>query len=174
MSKPVLPDTEVNRWIIKLGILGPDALLRAFQNVRYNVSDRAKKMMKGRSYFLSLREQFATVTVMPVNHLGFSNGAEYQHLCVRAVELGFDLCPEEAGPLLRRTYVRQPQGEKIRIAMTPIAVSAIEKCIFTIGHDPSGLWIGGDEVRPEDFYSADTLFAFICPLSFDTHPLLRK
>ncbi|HUY05397.1 MAG TPA: hypothetical protein VMV62_01630 [Candidatus Paceibacterota bacterium] len=93
MEKPAVPTGTGNTWIIKLGVSGPDALRKEFERSKYNVSDRAVKMMRQKDYTLSLQERFATIAVLSVGDLGFDEGAEYRYACVRAVELGLDLCP---------------------------------------------------------------------------------
>ena len=87
------------------------------------------------------------------------------------MELGLWLCPAEVGPMLRLGYTNQPLHERMRIAMQPIPFEKrmSARSIFLVGNGNKGLWLGSEEIEPDDFYSvcntlgALSLFVFIKP-----------
>lgn len=57
-----------------------------------------------------------------VRHLGFTHPPTTSELFEKAKNLGFKLCPTEVGPLLRLTYLNQPEGDLLKIATEVIKV----------------------------------------------------
>ncbi len=75
-------------------------------------------------------------------------------------QLGLDLCPPEIGPELRLQYDNQPAGERVYVAMKPIAAKDGEPRIFVVEHSPAGLSLDAARARPDDQWAAKDLFVF--------------
>ena len=59
-----------------------------------------------------------------VADLGFKNGACFRDIATRIQDLGFELCPAEAGPQLMLQYVNQaPKYMRLHVAMAPLTGS---------------------------------------------------
>jgi hypothetical protein len=93
--------------------------------------------------------------------LGFKKGAPFQEICARAKQLGLELCPQAVGPRLRLSYQDQPINEWLVVAMTPVALTATDVVMFSIGHDTSGLWLAGADGHPEYFWDSEYRFLFV-------------
>lgn len=70
-----------------------------------------------------------------VADLGFDKCTSLKDIYKRAIEVGFELCPEEVGPQLRLQYLNQPKGEWLCVATKPIiSVGGYNMpCIFNVG-----------------------------------------
>lgn len=78
----------------------------------------------------------------------------------RGKQLGLELCPAEVGPHLRLEYIDQPSGERLYVAMKPIAASDGEPRIFVIAHDAAGLSLDAARARPDDRWTPNDKFLF--------------
>jgi hypothetical protein len=75
--------------------------------------------------------------------------ASLHDVYVRAVSLGFELCPAEVGPALRLDYLDQPLGEFLHIAMKPVARYTGELVNFVVGGGGLGLLLVGGNGDPD-------------------------
>ena len=75
-------------------------------------------------------------------------------------QMGLELCPPDLGPCLRTDYPDQPRGERLYIAMKPIATSDGEPRIFIVEHTAEGLSLSTAPARHDDHWSPDDLFVF--------------
>ena len=89
--------------------------------------------------------------------------ASLRDIYVRAVLLGFELCPAEVGPALRLNYLDQPLGEFLQIAMKPVARYTGELVTFTIGGGGAGLLLGGANGNPDVMLPGVVRFVFVRP-----------
>jgi hypothetical protein len=101
------------------------------------------------------------LVALSVKELGFNEGAYYKDICTKALGLGLELCPAEAGPALRLVYRDQSRGEWLRIAMEAIPGSEGDRFIFAVNHVDDGLSLDGDYGDPEFFWEADGRFVFL-------------
>jgi hypothetical protein len=76
--------------------------------------------------------------------LGLEETSTDDEAIEKAKKLGLDLCPEEVGPQLRIQYSNQPDGERLRIAMKPIAGVGGHPHVFEVVNDGTGLWLGNE------------------------------
>jgi len=95
--------------------------------------------------------------------LGASVPASFQDIYTRALSLGFELCPAEVGPALRLSYLDQPFGEFLHIAMKPVASYSGELIDFTVGNGGAGLLLVGGHAYPGAMLPASTRFVFVRP-----------
>ena len=75
-------------------------------------------------------------------------------------QLGLELCPPDLGPQLRLDYQDQPRGERLYIAMKPIATSDGEPRIFVVEHTAEGVSLNAARARHDDHWPPDNLFVF--------------
>jgi hypothetical protein len=95
--------------------------------------------------------------------LGFEGHTSLADIYRRAVHLGLELCPPEAGPQLRLQYRDQPVGEFLHIAMAPLATYHGELVDFTVGNGGAGLILIGSESTPDLKLHASVKFVFVRP-----------
>ena len=75
-------------------------------------------------------------------------------------QLGLKLCPPDLGPYLRLDYADQPRGERLYIAMRPIAITGGEPHIFVVEHAAEGLSLNTVRALHNDRWFPDDLFVF--------------
>ncbi len=88
----------------------------------------------------------------------FGNPAPYSRGAGQ--QFGLHLCPPVVGPELRLQYLDQPLGEKLQIAMRPIAASDGEPRIFVLAHRVGGLSLDATRARGDDHWGPEDLFVF--------------
>ena len=104
------------------------------------------------------------LVVARVSALGFGEaGASLKDIYARASRLGLALGPAEVGPALRLSYLDQPPGEFLHIAMKPVARYGGEPVDFTIGNGGAGLLLIGGDFRSDLVVSGATRFVFVRP-----------
>jgi hypothetical protein len=81
----------------------------------------------------------------------------------RAGALGFELCPAEVGPALRLSYLDQPHGEFLHIAMQPVARYSGELVDFIVGNGGAGLLIVGASGHADTLVAGAIRFVFVRP-----------
>jgi hypothetical protein len=94
---------------------------------------------------------------------GVTVRASLRDIYVRAVSLGFELCPAEVGPALRLNYLDQPVGEFLQIAMKPVTRYNGALVTFTLGGGDAGLLLGGTNGHPDAAVPGVVRFVFVRP-----------
>jgi hypothetical protein len=92
----------------------------------------------------------------------------------RAIALGFELCPAEVGPSLRLSYLDQPLGEFLHIAMKSAALYSGDLVDFTVGNGGAGLLLLGGNGHPEAMVPAAVRFVFVRPRPIARSDFLSK
>jgi hypothetical protein len=110
-------------------------------------------------------QQTISLVKIKVADLGLTGNPTTNEIYARANELGLDLCPAEVGPWLRLAYkFDQPIGERLCVAMKPIAGSSGNTFTFFVDHeDPyegEGLCLDCFSVKPDKRWNPEDLFAF--------------
>ena len=116
------------------------------------------------------------LVVLSVSELGFGDPASdkdiepeatvrasLRDIYVRAVSLGFELCPAEVGPALRLNYLDQPLGEFLQIAMKPVARYTGELVTFTLVGGDAGFLLGGANGNSDAILRGVVRFVFVRP-----------
>jgi hypothetical protein len=154
---------------VKLGTYkSPDGYRRALKQAHISIGDWSNDILDRISY--AQQEVEVNLVVLSVFELGFNRSAKYKDLCVKALELGLQLCPAEVGPALRLSYKDQPGGERLRIAMKAITESH-GRCdsIFEVVHeeeleyDEDELWLGANCGVPDMCRRLRSRFVFVRP-----------
>jgi len=78
----------------------------------------------------------------------------------RGSQLGLELCLPEVAPQYRLDYKDQPLGERLHVAMKPIACSDGEPRIFVLEHNTNGLSLDAVRARPDDKWHPSDQFLF--------------
>ncbi len=104
------------------------------------------------------------LVVLSVADLGFpQDGASLDAIYARARALRLELCPPDLGLALRRSYLNQPRGEFLHIAMRPVALYNRERVDFTVGNDGVSLLLLAGEARPDLILAGTVRFVFVRP-----------
>jgi hypothetical protein len=104
------------------------------------------------------------LVVISVAELGFGpQGASLRDIYARAGTFGLALCPAEVGPILRLSYLDQPLGEFLHVAMRPVAAYGGELVDFTLGNGGSALLLIGGDARPDFVLPGAVRFVFVRP-----------
>ncbi len=151
---------------IKLGTCkNPDEYRKALnEKAGYRIGDGANGMLN--KIVVSSEEKEVDLVNISVAELGFNNdGAQYKHICARALEFGLRRCPSEVGAALRLAYRDQPIGRWLLTAMEAIADSDGNYKIFMLTH-MNGLLLNGRDSRgghPRDLWPDGNRFVFVRP-----------
>jgi hypothetical protein len=124
------------------------------------VGDWARDILSQKAFTVATTEEEIDLVVVSVAELGFKEGARYDTICSRAVELGLELCPAEVGPQLWLQYQEQPLNEWIIVAMEAIRASHGRLRVFGVGHDDDGQWLHSYWGSRGSFWGAVDRFVF--------------
>jgi hypothetical protein len=139
------------------------AVRAALDNARVRVGDTADEIMGRPAFQFNQAKMELDLVVVSASELGLRNATPVADIYRRAAELGLELCPAEAAPLLRLQYLDQPVGEFLSVAMQPIATYAGDLVSLSVGNAGTGpLLIGGDG-SPELVRSTSARFVFVRP-----------
>jgi hypothetical protein len=104
------------------------------------------------------------LVVTSVADLGFpEDGASLLDIYDKAIALGLELCPPDLGPALRMSYLDQPRGEFLHVAMRPVTLYTGELVDFTLGNDGPKLLVLGGDGRPQAVLPGPVRFIFVRP-----------
>ena len=98
-----------------------------------------------------------------IANLGFTDTTRYDAIKKRIVELGGELCPNEAGPADRLQYIGQPKGDWYRTAMEPLPGVDDGLSVFSIGHGGGGLYLVGIDGNPDALCGPGLRFVCVVP-----------
>ena len=158
-----LPDRAVWKRITLGRYRSVSAIREALEAARVRVGDMADEIL-GRPAFPYSRMPIAVdLLVLTPGDLGFTRETPLEDIERRAAQLGLDLCPAEVGPLVRLSYVDQPVGEFLRIAMKPVATWRGTPVTLTIANGGTGPILLGGESRPDFTFAPATRFVFVRP-----------
>jgi hypothetical protein len=128
------------------------------------VGDWADEILGRPAFPFSKTKAEVDLVVFSVADLGFTKkGASLRDIHTRALALGLEMCPAEAGPVLRLNYLNQPIGEFLHIAMRPIARYSGELVDFTLANGGAGFLLVGADGRPEVVLPGAARFVFVRP-----------
>lgn len=124
------------------------------------ISDWASDLLDRPEFVVADTEAEVELCSATVAELGFTEATRYDAICVRIVELGYDLCEPEDGPQLRLQYPDQPLGEWLRMAMKAICDANRDLSFFSVERDENGLWLNGNYGYAGDLFSPVNRFVF--------------
>lgn len=160
--KPAKPELKVWRTIkLGTGLRTADDFRSALSRADMKLGGYANDMLGKPAFTASETEQEVDLVVASVAELGFKKGAKYSDICVRAKELGLELCPNEVGPQLRLQYTDQPMNEWLWVAMEPIVGSGGGRGVWHVERCDGGLWLYSVYFNPGDVWRHDGRFVFV-------------
>ena len=128
------------------------------------LGDWADEIMGRPGFAFSRKEAELDLVVVSVAELGFGEqGGARRDIYARASAIGLELCPPEAGPILRLVYLDQPSGEFLHVAMRPVARYSGELVDFTLGNGGAELILVGGDARPEVVLPGAVRLVFVRP-----------
>jgi len=148
---------------IKLGtgLKTADDFRKAIKQAGMKIGDWGNDILGKPAFTVANEETEVELINVSVAELGFKDGATYKDICVRARELGLELCPNEVGPQLRLQYADQPKGEWLLVAMEAIAGSVGDLDVFGVGHVDDARWLDGDRGFPGSVWNGYFRFLFL-------------
>jgi hypothetical protein len=138
-------------------------LRAALEAARMRVGDMADEILGRPAFSFSAIRLSVDLVLATPKELGLVRETSLGDIYRRAIELGLELCPAEAGPLVRLAYPEQPVGEFLRIAMKPVATWGGTPVDLTVANGGAGLILIGAESRLDLMLGADTRFVFVRP-----------
>jgi hypothetical protein len=143
---------------------GVDAVRNALDDARIVTGDSADEILGRPAFAFAGTPRELNLVVRSVADLGFGvAGATLTDVYVRALRLGFELCPEEVGPQLRLQYLNQPVGEFLHVAMKPQRNYDGDMIDFTLANSGAGLTLLGGSARPDLVVATNVHFVFVRP-----------
>ncbi len=104
------------------------------------------------------------LVVISVADLGLpQDGASINAIYARARSLGLELCPPDLALALRLSYLNQPRGEFLHIAMRPATLYSGAPVDFTVGNDGVSLLVLAGDARPDLILAGTVRFVFVRP-----------
>lgn len=137
-----------------------DELCGAIEGVGGKLSKWARDIIGKLAFTISPEKIMLNLVKISVADLGFEDGATLKEIYERAISLGLELVPAEAGPQLRLQYRDQPAGEWLRMAMEPIEDSGGDPCVFDVNDGVVDLWLRARCVSPGGVWGPDCVFVF--------------
>jgi len=164
-DRAVAPQVPI--WkTITIGIYqGPNAIRAAIDGApcRIYIEAWADEIIGRPAFPYSRTKIELDLVVVAVADFGFDHDASLRDIHARALAVGLELCPPEAGPILRLNYLDQPIAEFIQLAMRPVARYSGEPIDLTLGNGGTGLLLLGGDARPEVVIPRSTRFVFVLP-----------
>ena len=143
-------------WVnVKLGVYkNGERLLGAMQALGFVFGSWAEKLLSSPNFPVSSTEIEVDLVELHVGKdLGFENGSTWSKIFEKIVELGYELCPAEVGPVLRMKHDKQIKNEFRWVAMQPIMVGGYFH-VFYVDHRGGGRWLSASDCTDSDFSMA--------------------
>jgi len=167
LSDELVVSTSAKVWktwrTVKLGtgLKIANDFRKAIKQSGMEISEWGNDLLGKSAFTVSSEEVEVELINVSVAELGFKYKATYKDICVRARELGLDLCPNEVGPQLRLQYNDQPKDEWLLVAMEAITDSNGSLRVFHVKRDDGGLCLGGGSGRSDYFWHGNDRFLFL-------------
>ncbi len=158
------PAWEVWQTIkIGTGVKSGKAFCSELEKKKFRIGDWASDILKQDAFTVATQEEDVDLVNLSVADLGFKKGARYDAICIRALELGLELCPAEVGPQLRLQYPDQPRDKWLVVAMDALRDSNGNLRVFVVVHGSAGRWLHTCDGHPDSFFDGDLRFVFRLP-----------
>ncbi len=143
---------------IKIGMFkNVRAMRRALSDNKCRVSDYASELMD----LMILAKEPMTLDLYRASNaeLGLTQGGSVAQSFEAITKIGGVKLPAEAGPQYHLQNTNQKLDEWKLMYMDPITDNSGYLSVFSVGHD-RGMWLHGDNARPDGFYSAVHVWVF--------------
>jgi hypothetical protein len=140
-------------WLtVKLGTFKSGQwLLEAMHALGFLFGAWAEKLLSSPDFIISKQERELDLVELSVGEdLGFKDGALWSKILEKIVEMGYEICPAEVGPLLRMKHDKQVKGELRWVAMQLIKAGVYFR-VFCVFHDGDGRWLDARDFTNRDF-----------------------
>jgi hypothetical protein len=149
---------------ITLGTYGGiNALRAALDAAHVRIGDSADEILGRPAFLFSKTKTDLDLVIVSVAELGFPGSTPLADIYWRAGEIGLELCPAEAAPLLRLQYLNQPIGEFLNIAMHPVATYGGDPVVLSVANAGTGPLLLGGEGRLDVLMNWQARFVFVRP-----------
>jgi hypothetical protein len=142
---------------------GVNALRAALDAARVRVGDSADEILGRPGFPFSQTKTDVNLVVVSVAELGFDDSTSLADFYRRAGELGLELCPAEAAPLLRLQYADQPMGEFLNVAMRPVETYGGQPIALSVANAGTGPLLLGGEAHPDFLLNRMAKLVFVRP-----------
>ena len=142
---------------------GVNALRAALDAARVRVGDSADEILGRPGFPFSQTKTDVNLVVVSVAELGFDDSTSLADIYRRAGELGLELCPAEAAPLLRLQYADQPMGEFLNVAMRPVETYGGQPIALSVANAGTGPLLLGGEAHPDFLLNRMAKLVFVRP-----------
>lgn len=132
---------------------------KAMKKAGFNVSDWASDILKKTP--IATEPQELDLVLVTGAQLGFTTLTLYDHICRRAKERRYDLCPAEVALALRLASTDQPVGEWFVVAMEALTDSGGYLRVFSVGRRGVGSWLDTYSGNPDDQWNPKFSFVFV-------------
>ena len=103
---------------VRLGGRSWKELRKPISSKEFRITDTANDL--GKNLKTLPHQENANFIAISVASLGLVGTPKIEEIYAAAESKGLEMCPAEAGPVLRTIYIDQPKGEILHIAMDPI------------------------------------------------------
>jgi hypothetical protein len=135
----------------------------ALEAARMGVGDSADEILGRPAFPFSRTKVDLDLVILTPRDIGLQARASLPEIYRAAMQLGFELCPAEAGPAVRLAYANQPVGEFLHVAMQPIATYRGDLTDLTVANGGAGLLLLGGDASPDTKFNPATKFVFVRP-----------
>jgi hypothetical protein len=137
---------------VRIGGLERAALLRALRGQGVLFNRAAEILFEDPRFEPAVDERVLEIQASSVAELGFSEGASYRELVLRASERGFRECPLELGAHLRLQYAEQPDAPSTEAAVgqraPPGSLTVASAALDDTEQGPRGFYLVRRDGRP--------------------------
>lgn len=163
IHRTATPLTSIWRSLSLGAFRDVEQLRAALRAAGVKVGTLAEQLLAPPGFSLSREATHVDLVALSPADLGLAAGGTLAEVHARARSLGFELCDPEVGPLLRLSYLDQPLGEFLSIAMLPNAARTEGPSTLTLGNGGAGLLLISGTARPDAVFPPTVRFVFVRP-----------
>lgn len=134
----------------------------AITETGHDINNWAEELLDDASFTLSDQEKCIDLFKFSPADIEFSTNPSTEDFFGRAKQLGFEICPAEAGPQLMLKCPDLQHGDWVAIAMQPLTDPRGDNAIFYIqaAEDDDGILCLGTDYENEEGWPLDWVFVF--------------
>jgi hypothetical protein len=149
---------------LELGLLNLDQLNNQL-SWHMGVSDHAREITRLTGFKLQKKRKLLELVKVSVFQLGFTEPPTYNEICLRAMDLGYSLCPSETAPLMYMAY--PARRSRILFATLELSDSTGGIGLFEVGNQDIDPYLSVTSAHPNCRFPLDTEFVFTVPSEVD-------
>jgi hypothetical protein len=152
------PEGKIERYSIETGKMTKEETEAEMKDQKIYISSYAQDFMNSEDFQVSSKSEQLNLVRLTVEGMGLRGGATTEQIYKRAEELGLELCPPEAGPLLRLEY---SGGDWMLIAMKQIIDRDGCPSVFALGRSAGGLELGAHGAEPRETWGGGSRWVVV-------------